>query len=1225
MSARKRIRPAHKADNTLPARYHQIYSPEEIAAHSSARESLTNSRPARIVGHQNRDDIEITICTTDAPGLLSYLTGILGAAGFNIINGEVFTADDGFVVDRFCGTLQPGTEVSAWIQQLEEEFARVLSPLYAEPPRPEEARATVVEKVSHALALRRNTDESFGDDPLLPIEIDVVAHERGTEVRVLSQDTPFFLYSLAGALALQDLSVREIEIETTRHQIRDVFLITDRDGNALVRAADIERLRLSILVSKQFTHNLDLAPDPREALERFEELVRSVAIEGSTDRLQSFLTDPDAQRELARLLGASDFLWEDFIRLQYESLLPMLGRAGASSSFSTPSDDLLPKLSAALAATTEPEEKRVILNAFKDDEAYRIDIDHVLQRETDFFFLSHRLSRLAEVVVDAAFRVTWEELSARYGSPLSAAGLAADYAVFGLGKLGGSALGYASDIELMTIYSDQGETSGPQVITDREFFERLVDGASRSIVAKRESIFEVDLRLRPFGTDGPKAVHIESFISYFGTGGKAHSVERLALIRMRAVAGDSDLGKRVTAIRDQIVYQGDGIDVGEIRELRVRQAEEKSLGDRLNAKFSPGALVDLEYNVQLLQVEYGRTNQTLRDPGIHATLRGLSVLGTIDREEADGMIRAYRFLRNLINGLRMLRGNAQDLFLPEFESVEAAHLARRMGYYDNAELTAAQRLRIDFEVETAAVRSFVERHLGRDALPETRTGNPADLVLSDALSEDRIANTLADAGFNDPSRGIINLRRMAGVGETREVFARLVVLAWEYLRGSSDPDMALNNWDRFTEQVEDRETFFRELLAQPRRLEVMLTIFAGSQFLSDTLIRNPVFLEWISRPEVVGGRQGETEMTTRLQDELSHHDERTEKLNVLRRFRRREILRIGAQDICLGGDFAEVVEEISALARTVVGVTLETILAESPDVPPRIGRFVVLAFGKLGGDELNYSSDIDLLAVIEPDDTREDQEKHAGRVMRQLVRDLTDFTVEGQAYRVDLRLRPWGNAGRLVYALPTLERYYGNEAELWEVQALLKLAPIAGDLSLGNEVIDRLRPVFRRRLEHAGRDQILHTVRHLRARAVSQYGGADSVIGTDIKNDEGGIRDIEFMVQALQMLHHGLYPGLLTGNTIAALSRLEEAGILTRDHVREVIADYLFLRRIEHFLQVYDDQQLHAVPTDVLAQKKLAGIVMGGAEEGAHALIAKISTTVKRVRANYLAVVGTTE
>ena len=1178
----------------------------------------------------------ITLVTRDSPGLFSAITGILGARGFNVLAGTVTTDSEGYAEDTFRGVVQGN--FTQWVADVEAELCRILAPLYREIPDPDAVRNAVMEEVARAHRRRRQVEVEAGSasapaagspsvpqdqsEPLLPIEISLDDEETTTRITVTSQDTPFFLYSLSSALAMQEISIRAVEIDTRDDRIRDVFHVTRNDGQVITNQEERRRLQLSILVTKQFSHSLGGAADPKGAFTRFEELVHQVIRDRAGDQIRHLLADPDAQRDLARLLGASDFLWEDFIRLQYEAILPLLADQTARRLISTPSEELEAKLEQQLSHTQDLEEQRRILNRFKDHESYLVDVDHILKRNSDFFFLSHRLTRLAEVVVRAAYRIAWREQTRRFGIPRTAAGLATDYAVFGLGKLGGSALGYASDIELMTVYSDHGSTDGDgttdgaaspdetdrKSITNREFFERLVQSVSDLIEARREGIFQIDLRLRPYGNDGPRAVHLETFITYYGAGGDAHSAERLALIRLRPIGGDPDLGRRVIEIRDQMLYQAQTIDIAEIRDLRRRQVEEKTAGEgRLNAKMSPGALVDLEYNVQLLQVAHGGANRQLRNPGIHATLMGLSEAGTIDPQEAEGMIRAYRFLRSLINGLRMLRGNAQDLFLPEYNTVEFLHLARRMGYEDSSELNASDQLRVDFEVETAAVRGFVERHMGLEALPQRGGGNPADLVLSDTLSEEVSAGILTAAGFRNPARGIINLRRMASRGD-KETFARLLVLAWDYLRRSDDPDMALNNWERFTEQVTDRQRFFHQLLAQPRRMEIMLKIFAGSRFLAETLIRDPVFLEWISDPAVIAEPRDEKEMTRELQQMLDAEPDRLERLNTMRRFRRREILRIGTRDICLGEDFREVVREISALARAVVDQAYLQVQREIP------GRLSILAFGKLGGDELNYSSDIDLLAVYESTPGEENQEQQLGRLFRQVVRDLSDHTRDGQAYRVDLRLRPWGNAGRLVYSTETLYRYYRDEAELWELQAAIKLAPIAGDRELGAEVMRQLERITSARLQTAGRERIVATVRQLRQRAVTQY--HDESSGADVKNGEGGIRDIEFLVQALQMLHHTLYPHLMTGNTLLGLRHLEEAGILDTGKVTELREDYQFLRRIEHFLQVYDDQQLHAIPTEPEAQGKLARLVLGP-DGKADALQERLRTTLTRVRREY--------
>lgn len=1174
-------------------------NPREIAERLISDGTLTRENPVAVLSDTPE---HITICAFDRPGLFSLFTGALGAAGFNIVSGHVYTfeGNPAVAVDTFLGTIDRSGE---WTTELTTSLKGYLT----------DPGGRDREAVARSVADRIADDDLSTASALMPVQISFET-DRMTKISVESQDTPFFLYSLSSALSFQKVDVRRVEISTNNDRIFDVFWVTDQRGKPIIDRAKLDKLRVSILLTKEFTNALPLAADPYAAFQRFEELVTSVAATPAETQLQDLLASPERQRELARLLGASTFLWEDFIRLQYESLLPLLEYDNAHKLLSTPSEDLESKLESQLAGAKGYEDRTTILNRFKDHEAYLIDADHILRRNNDFFFLSHRLTRLAELIVRTAFTLAWDQLTSEYGIPRTAGGLEAEYAIFGLGKLGGRALGYASDIELLFIYGDHGDTDrASRSITNREFFERLVKEATGLIHAKREGIFRVDLRLRPYGDDGPAAVHLETFVSYYGTGGNAHSVERLALIRLRPIGGSPDLGRQVTEIRDQFVYET--VEVAEIRDLRNRQIREKVDPGRLNAKLSPGALVDLEYNVQLLQIEHGRNNPKLRDPGIHATLRALSEAGTIADDEADNMIQAYRFLRNLINALRMLRGNAKDLYLSDFGTLEFAHLARRMGYVNTSELSAEEQLEADFQTQTAMVRTFVERHLGAEAIfSENRGGNPADLILGDALSEEWSSSLLQEAGFRNPDRGVENLHRIAGSFET--LFARLLVLAWNYLKRSSDPDMALNNWERFTEQVSDRKAFFSDLLAQPRRMEIMFTIFSGSQFLADTLIRNPVFLTWISDPAVISAPRTQQDIEEELTGYLSEATDRPDRLNRLRLFRKREILRIGTRDICLARDFTETIAEISALARASIQAVCTSVAGDS--------RMSILAFGKLGGGELNYSSDIDLLAVYEPSEDgtdSEEEEKRYAQHFKQVVRDLSDFSEEGRAYRVDLRLRPYGNAGRLVYAVPAAQKYYEREAELWELQALLKLSPVAGNLEIGRRFLDGLRPVFARRLRAAGREAILATVRHLRSKAVSEHRAQEA---GDIKNGEGGIRDIEFLVQAEQMVHYHLFPGLFTGSTLIGLDTLEEVGILDGETTSQLKQDYILLRRIEHFLQVYDDRQLHAIPQDPTDVAKLTAVVLGQ-EKSPDVLRSKLTETIERVRGLYNAFLSARE
>ena len=222
--------------------------------------------------------------------------------------------------------------------------------------------------------------------------------------------------------------------------------------------------------------------------------------------------------------------------------------------------------------------------------------------------MSARLTALAELVVDAAASRAYASLAARYGEPLTVAGLPVKYALLGLGKMGGSALGYASDIELLFVYGDSGKTPGPRGTEAGEFFGELVRATQGFIRARREGIFQIDLRLRPYGASGPLACSLESFCVYYAPGGPAHAYERLALVRMRAFAGDRALGERIERLRDELVYAPGSFDLGEFQDLRERQMREKAMPDRPNAKFGSGALVDLEYAIQILQVRHGGAN-----------------------------------------------------------------------------------------------------------------------------------------------------------------------------------------------------------------------------------------------------------------------------------------------------------------------------------------------------------------------------------------------------------------------------------------------------------------------------------------------------------------------------------------------------------------------------------------------------------------------------------------
>ncbi|MDI7275248.1 MAG: glutamine synthetase adenylyltransferase, partial [Anaerolineae bacterium] len=252
--------------------------------------------------------------------------------------------------------------------------------------------------------------------------------------------------------------------------------------------------------------------------------------------------------------------------------------------------------------------------------------------------------------------------------------------VCALGKCGGRELGFASDIELLFVYEGGGRTTGPLTIATAEYYEALVREFLATMRARREGIFEVDLQLRPYGKAGSMAVSLESFRRYFAPGGPAWDYERQALVKLRPIAGDPELGAQVTALRDLFVYGGEPFNVAAMRAMRERQLRHHVAGGTINAKYSRGGLVDAEYLVQALQIRFGQHDPRLRLTNTRLAIEALAGAGALAPEEHRSLRDAYAFLRQLIDALRMVRGNARDLTVPPAGSEEFAFLARRLGY-----------------------------------------------------------------------------------------------------------------------------------------------------------------------------------------------------------------------------------------------------------------------------------------------------------------------------------------------------------------------------------------------------------------------------------------------------------------------------------------------------------------------------------------------------------------
>jgi glutamate-ammonia-ligase adenylyltransferase len=800
----------------LDAAYFERFSPAEIARHLQALASLSPDEPVAVVV----DDGAITVAGFDHPSAFSLICGVLASMGFSIEAGDVFTyapggdqprarrKRDAFgrlvldpyrrrrIVDHFTGSAGAGFD-SKTVRERLREVMRLL-----EDGAATRARHEVDEWVTDWLRQRPTADRQA----LSPVTVEAGSGAaQFTRLEVTSQDTPAFLYAFSSGLSLQDVSIERVRIATENGAVHDTIDVTGPGGLPLDERA-LALLRATAVLTKHFTAFLDRAPDPAAALERFSLLVRDLLRQHGEASLEE-LADPEAMRSLARVLGASDFLWEDFVRVQYESLLPFLHPHPGGQPLSAWLDESPQRLAETLAGAESYEERRRRLNAYKDHEAFMIDLEHLLSGG-ELAALSRRLTGLAERVIQAAAISVMAELhSRRQVEP-------GPYAIFGLGKLGGGSLGYASDLELLLVYERQGMG---------ELFAGAVQELTRFIQAKDDGLFQIDLKLRPYGIDGPLATTPSAFASYYGPGGPAHSMERLSLTRLRAVAGDAALGAEIEQLRDRVLYDVPSLNLDELRTTRLLQFQQKDRPGSFNAKYSPGALVDVEYAAEILQVLHGKNQPSVRTPRTAEALRALQAIDVISAEDLRQLLGAYEFLGRLINGLRMLRGWSNDLYLPATESEEFAHLARRMGYEAAGGLSAGQQLSIEVQSRTAAVRAFVERRFGRAGLPGPVVANVADLVLSDSVPAAVRERVLRATRFRDPARAYSNLRRLAGEDDRRALFAQLVVLACEILGRQPQPDAALDRWRRSVDDIPDVEGHFRRLLANPEELEQALS------------------------------------------------------------------------------------------------------------------------------------------------------------------------------------------------------------------------------------------------------------------------------------------------------------------------------------------------------------------------------------------------------------------
>ncbi|MCZ6795681.1 MAG: bifunctional [glutamate--ammonia ligase]-adenylyl-L-tyrosine phosphorylase/[glutamate--ammonia-ligase] adenylyltransferase [Planctomycetota bacterium] len=863
------------------------------------------------------------------------------------------------------------------------------------------------------------------------------------------------------------------------------------------------------------------------------------------------------------LSGISPALGE-LIRAHWQSFRPADWRTGWASERS-----LASRLEAAVEGAGERQFLEVV-RSFKSVELLRIAYMDCLD-DMPVDQVTWQVSTLADVLIARCFERARRETADRLGFVAPASG----FSVLALGKLGGGELNYSSDVDLNFICDERlgrlERRSGAASTDPLEiqlFFtrlaERLISYATKFTAAGQ--LFRLDTRLRPDGGTGRLVWSSRASLDYYYTVGRIW--ERQALIRMRHTAGDGQLSARFREELESFVFPAtlSEDEIGEMRDLKLqveRLAADRG-EERSEIKIGQGGIRDVEYIVQYLQLVHGSRVEALRVPNVFEALEALEREGLLKAEETDVLGRGYRFLRRLEHRLQ-LANLLRTHRLPD-DPRERLRLARGLGYpSDDA-------LRSELAEHSARIRQ-VYRLLFEHATRKTseREALPALLDLPLEVASGEAASLLAPYGFQKPERAFARLRALSAQDKspvTKEIFRVLLFRLLREISRHPQPDHTLSNFEDCVRSVGARSVFFQLLAESDETLSLFVDLSARSNLLVEILKRNPGILDEVVDCMTTGYTFDRDELNRRVAELLAGAgDFEREIFN----FKYTYLLLTAIRDLEGTAKVRVTMENVSQIAEAVLTGVL---LRSRVEVEEKLGKWagdapdhVVLGLGKLGGQEMTYRSDVDLVLIYEGECRTErgiGSQEYFERFSQLILAGCQIRDTLGPLLHVDLRLRPLGSHNSLMISFEAWASYFaGGPAETWERQAFMRARPVAGSAELAERAMRFIRSFV---LGGAAGPPDADTVRR-DVWSMRQKIEAHARKG-DLKRGRGGIMDVEFLVQALQLLHGAKHPEILVPSTALAIERLEQAGVLSSWESSDLFHSYQFLRWIENRLSL---------------------------------------------------------
>ena len=812
--------------------------------------------------------------------------------------------------------------------------------------------------------------------------------------------------------------------------------------------------------------------------------------------------------------------------------------------------------------------------------------------------VGRHLADLAAAALEGALAIARTEVAEGLGGGLCSAPArgasvdALDLAIIGMGKCGARELNYISDVDVVYVIASVPASElpeGVEPLTEQDCVQigtELVHALTKAIMAPASEppLWEVDANLRPEGKDGPLVRTVESYVRYYKRW--AENWEFQALLKARPIAGSAHLGEKYARAIEPFVWESAARDsfVESVQAMRARVTDNIPAAQlERQIKLGPGGLRDVEFTVQLLQLVHGRTDPAVRTKSTLDSLAALTRASYISRSDTEAFSRDYKKLRLLEHRIQLMHLRRTHL-MPDRAGEQRA-LARSLVPAERMGTLSAEQMLKAWQKLKRNVRSLHERIFFRPLLAAVSTLSRDEVALSDQAAQDR----LAALGYRDPRGAMRHIEALTnGVSRRAEIQRHLMPVLLGWFAEGVDADAGLLGFRLVSESLGTTSWYLRMLRDSPAAAERLCQILSSSRYITDLLEDAPTSITWLDKvadlqPLSAGALKAE------ITSLLSRHEDSADAMRAVRYLRRREILRIAMGDALNLLNVQQVCTGLATVDECTIGAALalaereevkagerneetapqkndapqsdsQEVTGENPEEGqrnPLLTEITVIAMGRLGGAENGFGSDADVMFVHRPVEGADEKEAQAqanrivNRLMQLIKQPVRPAIRAERPLEVDADLRPEGKQGALVRSLDSYRAYYERWAETWEFQALLRARPIAGSEDLGSAFVELINPY---RYPREFTVEQVQQVRRMKARVEHERmpHGADRT--RQLKLGRGGLSDVEWLVQLIQLQHAHKVEGLRTTSTLEALDAAVQANLVAAEDA-EVLRD----------------------------------------------------------------------